>query len=74
MPKLKGIQLSFLVALLVAGCGGGSSDAPPDPGVSAPLYGISLLYYNSESLAPFHPIPQAQAAIAAVLKQSFPGR
>jgi hypothetical protein len=37
-------------------------------------YGISLLYYNHESLAPFHPIPQGQAAIAAVLKQSFPER
>jgi hypothetical protein len=42
MPKLKGIQLSFLVALLVAGCGGGSSDAPPDPGVSAPLSVVVL--------------------------------
>ena len=37
-------------------------------------YGITVLYYNHQSLAPFHPIPQGQAAIAAVLKQSFPGR
>ena len=37
-------------------------------------YGISLLRYNDASLAPFHPIPQGQAAIAAVLKQSFPQR
>lgn len=37
-------------------------------------YGITVLYYNKESLAPFHPIPQGQAAIAAVLKQSFPER
>lgn len=36
-------------------------------------YGITVLYYNHQSLAPFHPIPQGQAAIAAVLKQSFPG-
>ena len=35
-------------------------------------YGISVLRWNDASLAPFHPIPQAQAAIAAVLKQSFP--
>lgn len=37
-------------------------------------YGITVLYYNHASLAPFHPIPQGQAAIAAVLKQSFPER
>ena len=37
-------------------------------------YGISLLRYNDASLAPFHPIPQGQAAIAAVLKQSFQAR
>ena len=37
-------------------------------------YGISLLRYNDASLAPFHPIPQGQTAIAAVLKQSFPQR
>jgi len=35
-------------------------------------YGITVLYYNHQSLAPFHPIPQGQAAIAAVLRQSFP--
>jgi hypothetical protein len=37
-------------------------------------YGITVLYYNHQSLAPFHPIPQGQAAIAAVLRQSFPER
>ena len=37
-------------------------------------YGITVLYYNDQSLAPFHPTPQGQAAIAAVLKESFPGR
>ena len=37
-------------------------------------YGISVLRWNDASLAPFHPIPQAQAAIAAVLKQSFQQR
>ena len=37
-------------------------------------YGISVLRWNDASLAPFHPIPQGQAAIAAVLKQSFPQR
>ena len=37
-------------------------------------YGVSLLRWNDASLAPFHPIPQGQAAIAAVLKQSFPQR
>jgi len=37
-------------------------------------YGITVLRYNEESLAPFHPIPEGQAAIAAVLKQSFAGR
>ncbi len=37
-------------------------------------YGLSVLLHNDASLAPFHPIPQGQAAIAAVLKQSFPGR
>jgi GDSL-like Lipase/Acylhydrolase family len=37
-------------------------------------YGITVLAHNHESLAPFHPIPQGQAAIAAVLKQSFPER
>ena len=34
-------------------------------------YGISVLRWNDASLAPFHPIPQGQAAIAAVLKHSF---
>jgi hypothetical protein len=33
-----------------------------------------VLLHNDASLAPFHPIPAGQAAIAAVLKQSFPGR
>ena len=37
-------------------------------------YGLSVLYLNKESLAPFHPTPMGQAAIAAVLKKSFPGR
>ncbi len=37
-------------------------------------YGITVLYYNEDSTAPFHPIPIAQAAIAAILKQSFPER
>ena len=37
-------------------------------------YGISLLRYNHASLAPFHPIPQGQAAIAALLKQNFQAR
>ena len=37
-------------------------------------YGLSVLLHNDASLAPFHPIPEGQAAIAAVLKQSFPGR
>jgi len=27
---------------------------------------------NDDSLAPFHPTPQGQAAIAAVVKQSLP--
>lgn len=34
-------------------------------------YGLSVLLHNDASLAPFHPTPQGQAAIAAVLKQSF---
>jgi hypothetical protein len=34
-------------------------------------YGITVLRENVDSLAPFHPIPQGQAAIAAMLKQSF---
>jgi hypothetical protein len=37
-------------------------------------YGITVLRLNTASLAPFHPIPAAQAAIAALLKPSFPGR
>jgi len=37
-------------------------------------YGLSVLLHNDASLAPFHPNPQGQAAIAAVLKQSFAGR
>ena len=37
-------------------------------------YGLSVLLHNDASLAPFHPTPQGQAAIAAVLKQSFPPR
>jgi hypothetical protein len=37
-------------------------------------YGLSvyLIPGNKDSLAPFHPTPKAQAAIAAVLKNSFP--
>jgi hypothetical protein len=37
-------------------------------------YGLSvyLIPGNSESLAPFHPTPDGQAAIAAVLRKSFP--
>ena len=34
-------------------------------------YGLSVLLHNDASLAPFHPTPNGQAAIAAVLKQSF---
>jgi hypothetical protein len=34
-------------------------------------YGISVLRWNDASLAPFHPIPQGQAAIAAVLKRTI---
>lgn len=34
-------------------------------------YGLSVLLLDDDSLAPFHPTPQGQAAIAAVLKQSF---
>lgn len=37
-------------------------------------YGLSVLLHNDDSLAPFHPTPPGQAAIAAILKQSFPGR
>ncbi len=37
-------------------------------------YGLTVLRLNTSSLAPFHPIPEAQAAIAALLKPSFPGR
>ena len=35
-------------------------------------YGLSVLLVNKDSLAPFHPTPKGQAAIAAVLKASFP--
>jgi hypothetical protein len=35
-------------------------------------YGLSVLLLNDDSLAPFHPTPAGQAAIAAVLKRSFP--
>jgi lysophospholipase L1-like esterase len=31
-------------------------------------YGLSVLLHNADSLAPFHPTPDGQAAIAAVLK------
>jgi lysophospholipase L1-like esterase len=34
-------------------------------------YGLSVLVLNDDSLAPFHPTPQGQAAIAAVVKQSL---
>ena len=34
-------------------------------------YGLSVLLLNEDSLAPFHPTPQGQAAIAAVVKQSL---
>lgn len=34
-------------------------------------YGLTVLRLNTSSLAPFHPIPQAQAAIAALLKKAF---
>lgn len=39
-------------------------------------YGLSIIYplLDIHSLAPFHPTPMGQAAIAAVLKKSFPGR
>jgi lysophospholipase L1-like esterase len=37
-------------------------------------YGLSVLLHNDASLAPFHPTPKGQSAIAAVLKESFPGR
>ncbi len=37
-------------------------------------YGLSVLLLNDASQAPFHPTPEGQAAIAAVLKQSFPPR
>jgi len=33
-------------------------------------YGLSVLTVNDDSLAPFHPTPQGQAAIAAVVQQS----
>ncbi|HEY3177682.1 MAG TPA: hypothetical protein VGL25_02245 [Casimicrobiaceae bacterium] len=33
-------------------------------------YGLSVLLVNDDSLAPFHPTPQGQAAIAAVVQQS----
>ncbi len=34
-------------------------------------YGLSVLLHNDDSLAPFHPTPKGQAAIAAMLKQQF---
>jgi hypothetical protein len=37
-------------------------------------YGLSVLVLNDASLAPFHPIPKGQAAMAAVLKKSLPDR
>jgi hypothetical protein len=37
-------------------------------------YGLSVLVLNDASLAPLHPIPKAQAAIAAALKKNFPDR
>jgi hypothetical protein len=37
-------------------------------------YGLSVLLLNKDSNAPFHPIPQAQAAIAAVINQVLPPR
>jgi lysophospholipase L1-like esterase len=33
-------------------------------------YGLSVLLLNDDSLAPFHPTPKGQAAIAAVVQQS----
>jgi len=35
-------------------------------------YGLSVLLLNTQSLAPFHPTPDGQAAIAAVLRKNFP--
>ena len=37
-------------------------------------YGLSILVLNKDSQAPFHPTPEGQAAIAALIKQSFPPR
>ncbi len=37
-------------------------------------YGISVLALNSSSLAPFHPIPQGQEAIATLVKAALPAR
>ena len=37
-------------------------------------YGLSVLALNSSSLAPFHPIPQGQAAIAALVEAALPAR
>ena len=39
-------------------------------------YGLSVFLIEGmkDSLAPFHPTPNGQAAIAAVLKASFPAR
>jgi hypothetical protein len=37
-------------------------------------YGLSVLALNTDSLAPFHPTPSGQAAIAAVLKQTLAGQ
>ena len=37
-------------------------------------YGLSVLLHNDDSLAPFHPTPNGQAAIAAVVKGSLQSR
>lgn len=37
-------------------------------------YGLSVLLVNTDSNAPFHPVPQAQAAIAAVINQVLQAR
>ncbi|MEO5766529.1 MAG: SGNH/GDSL hydrolase family protein [Casimicrobiaceae bacterium] len=37
-------------------------------------YGLSVLLLNKDSNAPFHPVPRAQAAIAAVIEQALPPR
>lgn len=37
-------------------------------------YGLTVLRLNTASLAPFHPVPKAQAAIAALIKPALPAR